>query len=38
MNAMKVVLTDLAVLSVLMLLGVTLRKKCGFLHRVYLPA
>ncbi|MBQ4490990.1 MAG: hypothetical protein II965_07075, partial [Pyramidobacter sp.] len=38
MNAMKVVLTDLAVLSVLMLLGVTLRKKCGFLQRLYLPA
>ena len=38
MNAMKVVLTDLAVLSVLMMIGVTLRKKCGFLQRLYLPA
>lgn len=38
MNAIRVVFTDLAVLSLLIMLGMTLRKKVKFLQNMYIPA
>lgn len=37
MNAIKVVLTDLATLSLLLLIGLMLRKKVPFIQKLYLP-
>ena len=38
MNAIAAVFTDLSVLSLLLLIGVTLRKKVGIFQNLYLPA